>query len=424
MSNSSNDPSKYCAFIGIDWADKSHDVCLQVKGSNKFERMTVEHSPEQLISWILKLAERFNYQPIAIAIETSKGPLINFLKSYSFVVLFQVNPLSLSRYRKTFRVSSAKDDIHDSELLCELVKTRMHRLRAIHNDDHQTKELGILCEQRRHIVEERKRTSNQLTTHLKQYYPLALEVAGEEIHSKLACEFLIRFPTLEDLKAASDDTIIQFYNEHKCYHKDVIDKRINLIRKAQPLTTDKVITSTSILTTKLYVRLLLTLREAIAEHDAKISVKLSQHPDHHLFTSLPGAGEVLAPRLLSMFGIDRSKFSSSEDIQKWSGVAPITMQSGQMKVTLFRYACPKYIRQSFVEFAGCSVDYSMWAKAFYQIQREKGKSYQSTVRALAFRWIRIIYKCWKENKPYDELTYLKSLQKRRSPIIKQLAITV
>ena len=72
------------------------------------------------------------------------------------MTLFQVNPLSLSRYRRTFRVSSAKDDIYDSELLCELVKTRLHRLLAIQNDDQQTKELGLLCEQRRHIVEERK----------------------------------------------------------------------------------------------------------------------------------------------------------------------------------------------------------------------------------------------------------------------------
>ena len=424
MFNSSNDPSRYCAFIGIDWADKSHDICIQVKGSNKFERMTVEHSPEQLTSWILKLAERFTFQPIAIAIETSKGPLINFLKSYSFVTLFQVNPLSLSHYRKTFRVSSAKDDINDSELLCELVRTRLHRLRIIQDDDQQTKELGILCEQRRHIVEERKRTSNQLTTHLKQYYPLALEVAGEEIHSKLACEFLLRFPTLEDLQAASSETIIQFYKEHKCYRKDVIDKRINLIQNAQPLTTDKIITNTSVMTTKLYVRLLLTLTEAIGEHDKNIANRLLQHPDRHIFTSLPGAGDVLAPRLLSMFGIDRNKFCSSDDVQKWSGVAPITIQSGQMKITLFRYACPKYIRQSFIEFAGCSIDNSIWAKAFYQIQREKGKSYQSAVRALAFRWIRIIFKCWKENKPYDELTYLKSLQKRRSPIIKQLDAAV
>ena len=47
MSNSINDPSRYCAFIGIDWADKNHDICIQEKNSNKFERLTVEHSPEK-----------------------------------------------------------------------------------------------------------------------------------------------------------------------------------------------------------------------------------------------------------------------------------------------------------------------------------------------------------------------------------------
>jgi transposase len=201
----------------------------------------------------------------------------------------------------------------------------------------------------------------------------------------------------------------------------VIDKRIGLIHKAQPLTTNKIITETSAMKTQLYARLLLTLNEAVSEHDKKICDRLSKHPDRHIFTSLPGAGDVLAPRLLSVFGIDRDKFNSSNDVQTFSGVAPIIIQSGQMKITSFRYACPKYIRQSFIEFAVYSTEYSMWAKAFCQRQREKGKSYQSAMRALAFRWIRIIYKCWKENKPYDELTYLKALQKRRSPLIGQLA---
>ena len=421
MTNSLNDKSRYCAFIGIDWADKNHDICIQQNGSDEFEHMRVEHSPEKLTTWILELAERFNHQPLAIAIETSKGPLINFLSSYPFATLFQVNPLSLSHYRKTFRVSSAKDDIDDSELLCELVSTRLHRLRVIQDDDQQTKELGILCEQRRHIVEERKRTGNQLTAHLKQYYPLAIETTGEEIHSKLTCEFLLQFPSFQEIQSLPEKDIIRFYKKHNCRKPDVIDKRIKLIRNAQPLTTNKIIIETSVMTTKLYAQLILTLNEAVTEHDKKISDRLSNHPDGHIFTSLPGAGNVLAPRLLSVFGIDRDKFDSSDDVQKLSGVAPIIRQSGQMKITSFRYACPKFTRQSFVEFAGRSTDYSMWAKAFYQMQRNKGKSYQSAMRALAFRWIRIIYRCWKENKPYDELAYLKSLQKRCSPIISQLA---
>ncbi|MBZ5625437.1 MAG: hypothetical protein LAQ69_43090, partial [Acidobacteriia bacterium] len=38
------------------------------------------------------------------------------------------------------------------------------------------------------------------------------------------------------------------------------------------------------------------------------------------------------------------------------------------------------------------------------------------VRALAYKWIRIIFRCWKDNKPYDEQTYLQSLHKRNSPL--------
>ena len=35
----------YAAFVGIDWADKKHDVCLQVAGSPKRERLVLEHGP-------------------------------------------------------------------------------------------------------------------------------------------------------------------------------------------------------------------------------------------------------------------------------------------------------------------------------------------------------------------------------------------
>jgi len=40
------------------------------------------------------------------------------------------------------------------------------------------------------------------------------------------------------------------------------------------------------------------------------------------------------------------------------------------------------------------------------------------IRALAFKWIRIVFRCWKSNTPYDESTYLKALKKRGSPLLK------
>jgi hypothetical protein len=43
------------------------------------------------------------------------------------------------------------------------------------------------------------------------------------------------------------------------------------------------------------------------------------------------------------------------------------------------------------------------------------KSHWVIIRAVAYKWIRILFRCWQERMPYDEFRYLKSQQKSRSP---------
>jgi hypothetical protein len=64
-----------------------------------------------------------------------------------------------------------------------------------------------------------------------------------------------------------------------------------------------------------------------------------------------------------------------------------------------------------------SMRYSIWAAAFYRQQREKGKGHHAAIRALAFKWLRILYRCWQDRKPYDEATYLIALRERNSPLL-------
>jgi hypothetical protein len=87
-------------------------------------------------------------------------------------------------------------------------------------------------------------------------------------------------------------------------------------------------------------------------------------------------------------------------------------------VVHWRFCCPKFLRQSFVEYAGESVRHSFWARAFYMQQRAQGKSHQVAVRALAYKWIRIIYRCWQTRQPYNEVEYLESLRQKGSPLLK------
>jgi hypothetical protein len=150
--------------------------------------------------------------------------------------------------------------------------------------------------------------------------------------------------------------------------------------------------------------------------DRKIEEAAAAHPEFFIFESLPGAGAALAPRLLTAFGSQRDRYANAEDVQSYSGIAPVTEGSGKKKWIHFRWACPKFLRQSFHESAGHSIAHSQWARSYYQQQRERGKGHHAAVRGLAFKWIRIVFRCWKDGVVYDESRYREALAKRNSPL--------
>ena len=184
----------------------------------------------------------------------------------------------------------------------------------------------------------------------------------------------------------------------------LIDARIDSIRAATPLTDDMgVITPYRLQVLVLVEQLRVTLH-AIDRFDRQIAAVAATLPDYTLFSPLPGAGPHLAPRLLAAFGEQRERFMSADELRKYSGIAPVTERSGKKHWVHWRWQCPKFVRQTFVEWAGQTINKSFWAGVYYRQQRDKGSSHQAAVRALAFKWIRILYRCWQARTPYDEST--------------------
>jgi transposase len=140
-------------------------------------------------------------------------------------------------------------------------------------------------------------------------------------------------------------------------------------------------------------------------------------PDYALFASFPGAGPTFAPRLLAALGEQRARYGCAAQVQQYAGIAPVTERSGNKSWVHWRWQCPKFLRQTFVEWAALSIPHCYWAKAYYEQQRERGASHQAAVRALAFKWIRIVYRCWQNRTPYDEATYLNALKRHGSPLL-------
>jgi transposase len=104
--------------------------------------------------------------------------------------------------------------------------------------------------------------------------------------------------------------------------------------------------------------------------------------------------------LLAAFGADRDRFQTALEVQEFSGIAPVTERSGKAIWVHRRLACPKFLLQTFHEFANCAWRFCAWSKLYYQQQRGRGKDHHAAVRALAYKWIRIMFRCWKDRTPY------------------------
>jgi transposase len=410
----------FAALLGIDWSDKKHDLCLIDTATGRREASVLPHSPQAIDQWATALRARYGGQLVAVCLEQSRGPLISALLKYDFLTLFPVNPRTLARFREAFSPSRHKDDPPDAEHLAELLLHHRERLRAWSPDDERTRSLRLLVEHRRRLVSDRTRISNRLTSLLKCYFPQVLEWFPD-IRTELVCDFLLRWPSLDALQRVRRETLLKFFRAHNSVRRETLERRVSSIKEALPLTTDKAVLCSSVAMTKALAAQMKATLAAIEEFDRQIGELCAAHEDYELFESVPGAGAVYASRLTAALGSDRGRWQSADELACLAGVAPVMERSGQSCWVRWRYFCPKFLRQSFHEYAGESIRHSFWARAYYESQRAKGKSHHAAVRSLAFKWVRIIFRCWQSRTAYDEVKYLESLRRKGSPLLNYAA---
>jgi transposase len=413
--------SAYVAFIGIDWADKKHDICLQVAGVEKRERLVLEHRPRAIQAWAEELRERFGGALVAVSVELSRGPIVWALLEHDFFVLFPVQPTTVANYRKAFSPSGAKDDPTDAEVILELLVRHRDKLKRLEPEGAEMRALRRLVEWRRDLVQDRTRLTNRITDALKSYFPQVLEWFQDK-EAAIFADFLKRWPTLQDAQCARRETLEAFFHAGNVRRASSIEKRITAIGEERSLHLDAAVTGPARLLVEALLPQLRVLSAGIARFETEIARLAPQQPDYELFGDLPGAGPAFAPRLLVAFGERRERFPTAAALQKSAGIAPVMERSGNKQWVHWRYFCSKFVRQTFVEWAGQTIPRSFWAKAFYESCRARGMRHQAALRALAFKWIRILHRCWVDRVPYDESRYPMALRKRGAPLLKHAAL--
>jgi transposase len=316
--NRTTKSAEFAALIGIDWASQRHALCLYDCATAQREAFTLAHTPEAIGQWARGLQERFRGKKIALCLEQTRGPLIYALREYPFFVLYPINPVTAARYRQAFKTSRAKDDPTDAQICLELLLHHREKLTPWLPEDAPTRELSCLLQHRRVAVDLRSLLTNMLRDALKAYYPQALELAGQDLFAPLGCQFLLKWPSLQELHKARKESVRKFYYAHNCRRMDVIEKRLDGIAQMTPLCRDRALVEPAIVQVKMLARQLLQLSGALKEYDSKIEQLFAQHSDALIWQSFPGAGLTLAPRLACAFGTQRRRYQSAAAIQHCS----------------------------------------------------------------------------------------------------------
>jgi len=402
------------AWIGWDWADDHHDIFLET-AEGKTEKIRLAHRPEALHRWFKELGQRFAQRKVVLCLEACRSALLPILLEYSFLELYLVNPKSLARFREVVRPSGSKNDDLDSELACQLVKSHRSLLFEYVAEDPLTVELTQLVGYRRDLVNQRSALANQLKATLKLYYPLALDLLQDDTTTALAANFVLKFPTLRALQETALHLVRKFFVGQGCRLTEKMEERLAKVAGSVSVSKEAAWNNPNSFMACALAQQLKAIVASVNSIQERIKIVAEQHPNRALAESLPGAAAVLEPRIMAVLGTNFAALDSAEELAVRDGVAPRRIQSGKSCVISRRRAKPQFEHQTWIEFAKSSLLKCAWAQEFVETKQKEGKKYYTAIRALAFKWIRILYACWKNGTVYDEATYLAALKKAGSP---------
>jgi len=388
-------------YVGLDWADTHHDVEVLDEAGKRVGVRRFAHNHQglnELKQFLLGIAP--SPEELACIIETNHGLLITFLLGAGFPV-YPVNPKIANQLRK---VAGAKTDRIDAHLLAKLGRFELAELRRLEPDSPSVAELKTLSRDQDALIQTQTRLVNQLTACLKEYYPAALQLFAK-LQQRSTLLFLQAYPTPQAVASASVEEITATLRASKHTNPTAVAPKIfEEVHRPHLVANEVVVRAKSRLMLSLVKQLLVVIQE-IASYDKAIKTLFLTHNDQEIWSSLPGAGKRLAPRLLAEWGDDRSRYADAASVQALAGTAPVPFESGNYAKAHKRFACSKPLRNHLHQFAWQSTRQEAWAASYYQRKRAEGKTHSMAVRALANVWVRIIYRMWVDKTEYQTATF-------------------
>lgn len=401
-------------YIGIDWSEHKHDVCVLNAAGAPLAQLTIPHSPAGFATFET-LRRRLDVAPAdcLISLETAHNMLIDFLWAHGYTQLYVIPPNVIKSSRGRYRQSGARTDQSDAYIIADVLRTDRGRLIPWRPDSLLTRQMRAKVSLLLALTHNRVRLTNRLRAILLRYYPAALHVFSQ-LDTQIALRFIIAYPTPQAASALCLTSFLQFAEEHDHTQPKKLPGCYAGLQQAYPeADTDTVLVYQE--EAIQLAMLLLQLVQTRAQNVRELQRLFRQHPDAAIFDSIPGAGELLAPGLLVKFGDDRARLPSAASVQALAGSCPVTEESGKRRVIYFRRGCDHEFRSLVHSLAVSSIQQSAWARAYWESVRQRGGTDTHAYRCLANRWLAIIWKLWQTRQAYDEAYHLQQRAARSRP---------
>jgi transposase len=386
-------------FVGLDWAYRSHAVCVIDAQGTVLKRLTVSHDRQGLAELLRALAAFGRALPVAI--ERPSGLLVDALIEAGHQV-FAIHPNAVKASRPRYRSTNAKSDAGDAFMLADLLRTDGHRWHPLQPQSAAIRALRSLVRTRDDLVATRVRLANQLTALLDAYWPGATCIFAA-VDSPIALAFIEQWPIPRKLSARQ---IAAFCKRQRYSGRRSASVLLDRLQAAAMASQDPRIAQANSLAALALVALLKPLAAQIKALDAHIAHAMAALPQAASVMSLPRAGCICAAQILAELGDVPERFASAEQLCSEAGVVPVTYESGKSRAVTFRWACNRRLRRAITCLADNSRHASPWAASVYHAARKRGCDHPHAVRILARAWTCVLWRLWTDGTTYDPALHI------------------
>ena len=400
-------------YVGIDWSVKKHDVAFINEAGSIIAQLAI---PQQASGFekLNKTREQVGVEAAEclVGLETAHNLLIDYLWGQGYEQVYVIPPSMVKSSRGRYGSSEVRTDARDARLLADLLRTDLARLHPWRPDSLLTRQIRAKVSLVQHMTKRVRRVTERLRAVLLRYYPGVLELFNG-LQSQITVDFIGQYNTPQEAEALSYEEFQDFARLHR-YPRRWLPRQYAKLQKEHPAANSETVVVYEE-EGRMLAKDLLGLMQTNRRLKRELTGLFEEHPGQHIFASLPGAGELLAPSLLAKFGDDRARFPTAGSVQALAGTCPVTDQSGKKRIVKFRRKCDKEFRQVVQQWARCSLRRSVWANAYWEEIRSRSHGDNDAYRRLGNRWLGICWKLWQTGEVYDEAYHLRQRWLRRKP---------